>query len=349
LTEKLRLGWVGSGFVGQVAHLANYCQLPNVEITGLAELRPELGQLACEKYGIPNYFKDHTHLMDNQVCDAIVAIVRREHTASVALDILERGLPVFTEKPMAATVAQGASLVKTAREKNCLYVNGFMRRYDEGVQIAKNLISHQLHGGELGEPLFFRCYCFGGGDYCNISGFWNTSEPTPKHKILPIAPDWVPKQLKQEYERFLNVFVHDINLIRYLTDKKPKIHQVNYRKNSGSIALDFDQFQGVFEFAHLETNRYWEEGVEILFSKGRIVLQLPPAFLRNQPATVQVFHEDVNGATSMQQPKADWTWSFKRQAEAFVDCLLTNGSSLSPGSDSLEDLELIEEIWSKIV
>ena len=51
----------------------------------------------------------------------------------------------------------------------------------------------------------------------------------------------------------------------------------------------------------------------------------------------------------MQQPKADWTWSFKRQAEAFVDCLLTNGSSLSPGSDSLEDLELIEEIWSKIV
>lgn len=349
MAKKLRLGWIGSGFVGQVAHLVNYSEIPNVEITGLAELRPELGQLVCEKYGIPNYFKDHKSLLDYRECDAIVAIVRREHTASVALDILERGISVFTEKPMAATVEQGELLVKAAEEKKCTYVTGFMRRYDEGVQIAKDLITNQFLGGELGEPLFFRCYCFGGGDYCNISGFRSTGEPPPKHRILPIAPDWVPKELEQEYERFLNVFVHDINLVRYLTGEKPKINQVNYRRNAGSIALDFDQFQGVFEFAHLETNRYWEEGVEMLFSKGRIVLELPPAFLRNQPATVKVFHEDANGVTGMRQPKADWTWAFKRQAEAFVEVLLTQAPSLSAGADSLEDLRLIEEIWSNIV
>ncbi len=50
--RKLKLGWVGSGFVGQVAHLVNYVEFPNVEIVGLAELRPKLGDRACRKYGI---------------------------------------------------------------------------------------------------------------------------------------------------------------------------------------------------------------------------------------------------------------------------------------------------------
>ena len=27
-----RIGWIGSGFVGQVAHLTNYVEIPEVEI-----------------------------------------------------------------------------------------------------------------------------------------------------------------------------------------------------------------------------------------------------------------------------------------------------------------------------
>ena len=52
LSKKLKLGWVGSGFIGQVAHLSNYIEIPNVEILALAELRPKLGEIACNKYGI---------------------------------------------------------------------------------------------------------------------------------------------------------------------------------------------------------------------------------------------------------------------------------------------------------
>ena len=70
--RKLKLGWVGSGFVGQVAHLSNYIELSNVEIIGLAELRTKLGNLVCRKYGIPRYYPDHRALLEDQDIEAII-------------------------------------------------------------------------------------------------------------------------------------------------------------------------------------------------------------------------------------------------------------------------------------
>ena len=134
--RKLKLGWVGSGFIGQVAHLSNYIEIPNVDILALAELRPKLGEIACNKYKIPRYYKDHLALLNDTDIKAIVAIVRRQHTASVALDILTKGYHLFTEKPMAPTVDQGQKLVDAAIKNNCIYVTGYMRRHDEGVQKA---------------------------------------------------------------------------------------------------------------------------------------------------------------------------------------------------------------------
>ena len=40
------------GMVGQLAHLANFVQIPGCWVTGLAELRPRLGRLAAERFGI---------------------------------------------------------------------------------------------------------------------------------------------------------------------------------------------------------------------------------------------------------------------------------------------------------
>ena len=147
MDNKVRIGWIGSGFVGQVAHLANYVELPEVEIVGLAELRPQLGSLACRKYGIPKYFNHHVSLLEQSDLDAVVAIVRREHTAPVAHDVLSKGIPLFTEKPMAPTVDQAEKLVKTAEENSCLYVSGFMRRHDRGVQLAKQIFDDLTESG----------------------------------------------------------------------------------------------------------------------------------------------------------------------------------------------------------
>jgi len=349
MRNKLKLGWVGSGFIGQVAHLSNYIELPNVDILALAELRPKLGELACRKYGIPRYYTDHRALLEDPDIEAVVAIVRRKHTAPVALDILNHGLHLFTEKPMAPTVEQGRKLVEAAIKNRCTYVTGYMRRHDKGIQIAKQMLDDLRISGELGEVIYFRSYCFGGKDYCNISGHIKTDEPPPNHRIWSMAPDWVPEIMEDEYEHFLNVFIHDIDLMRYLFDSLPEIKNVNYHKISGTLILEYEDFPGVFEFGELETNRLWREGVDVYFEHGLLQLTLPPAFLKNQPATVIINKDRPNKSMETLSPKADWNWSFMNQAESFVNDVLSGNKNIACAVDGIKDIEFVESVWKKIV
>ena len=329
--------------------MSNYVELPHVEIVGLAELRPKLGDLACRKYGIPRYYPDHRALLEDPDIEAIVAIVRRKHTAPVALDILDRGFHLFTEKPMAPTVAQGRKLVDAAIKNNCMYVIGYMRLHDEGVVIAKQLLDNFLKSGELGEMLYFRSYCFGGEDYCNIGGDIKTDEPPPDHRIWPMAPDWLPETQKDEYERFLNVFIHDINLMRHLFDGLPEIKNVDYHNIAGTLNLEYNNIPGVFEFGQLETNRFWVEGVDIYFEHGRLQLKLPPAFLINYPATVMVHKDKPGKSIETISSTPGWTWSFMKQAESFVDVVLSGKKSIADAVDGLQDIEFVENVWKKII
>lgn len=347
ISKKLNIGWIGSGFVGQLGHLAHHQDIPGSNVIALAELRPKLGKMVCQKYNIPRYYKNHTELLKNSEIEAVIAIVYRYHTAPVALDVLNSGRHLFTEKPMASTLDQAKRLVAAGKEKNLLHEIGFMRRHDEGVQTAKRLLDELRESEELGKIRFVRIYCFGGSDWCNIYGDVKTDEPRPTHVIWPIAPDWLPTRFHKAYDHFVNVYSHDINLTRYLFNQRPSVSSVVYRHPNGSLAaLDFGEFSGVFEWAEIERNR-WEEGVDIFFERGKLTIELPPAFFRNQAARI-ILHKSNGKTGETICPQSDWTWAFRRQEESFVQSVLSGKKPIANAEDSLDDFYFIEDIWRKI-
>jgi len=42
--EKVQLGYIGCGFMGQKVHIPNFASIPECELVGLAEVRTELGE-----------------------------------------------------------------------------------------------------------------------------------------------------------------------------------------------------------------------------------------------------------------------------------------------------------------
>jgi predicted dehydrogenase len=56
---SIGVGMIGAGMVGQLCHLANYLKTPDCRVVALAELRPELGRQAAEKFGVPRVYQDH--------------------------------------------------------------------------------------------------------------------------------------------------------------------------------------------------------------------------------------------------------------------------------------------------
>jgi predicted dehydrogenase len=340
--KPVGIGMIGAGMVGQVAHLANFAQLDRCQVVALAELRPELGRRAAARFGVPRVYASHHELLRDDRVDAVVVVTRRAATGPVVLDALAAGKHVLSEKPMAHSLAQAARLVEAAVSRDLRYALGFMKRHDAGTQLAKRLLDGLRKSGELGRILIVRVYCHAGEFACGTDGYVMTDEPRPEGLALwPIAPEWLPPALADDYAWFLNVHSHDINLLRYLLDEAYVVTAADLsRRNGRVVLLDAGAFPVVIELAE-SVSHEWREGVEVVFERGRLALTLAAPMLRNQPARVRLYRAD--GGES--EPVAAWSWSFRRQAEAFVADVLAGAEPLASGADGLADMRLVEEIW----
>jgi predicted dehydrogenase len=337
---------IGAGFIGQIAHLVNFAELRCCRVLALAEMRPELRHKVAQKYGIPRTYATHHELIQDPEVEAVVVVTPRPYTAPVVLDCLEAGKHVLSEKPMAGTYEQGQRLVAAARSRKVHYAVGYMKRYDEGVQTAKRLLDEVVGSAELGPILFARAHCYMGDSYCNADGHVQTEErATYIDAGWPMGPAWLPEDWKQPYAAYVNTYSHNINLLRFLLGTSPVVEYVSLRRKAGQIAvLDFGNFVGSLETGRA-SNRGWDEVTEVYFADGCLTLHTPPALLRNTPATVKLYRGGSDQLVIA--PQCNWTWSFRRQAEAFVRDVLEGRESLSSGADALEDLRLAEEIWRK--
>lgn len=332
--------------MGQLAHIANYADLKSCRIKALAELRPKLRDLVANRYGIKDTYASHTELLADPEIEAVVVVTQRFLTGSIALDCLKKGKHVITEKPMASTYDQAKTLVDASNAAGSVYSVGYMKRYDAGVRYAKKALDSLLASNRLGQVRYVRSHCFGGNAYCNINGQLSTGESfeydLPR---WPIAPEWVPEKLKNEYERFLNTYCHNINLVRFLIGSTPKVTSVSFNgQNEWVIVLNAGDHTIL-----IETGNYgyhsWDEVTEVYFSNGRLRISTPPPLLRSVPALVELYEGGQDHQMNSQYPQ--WSWAFRNQAEAFIDDVHNRRQSISSGKDSLEDMRLVENIWNR--
>lgn len=344
-SKKVNIGIVGAGFISQLCHLRNFDEVGDCKIVALAEIRTKLGELVAKRYNIPRIYSSHIELLeeDNEV-EAVVVVTKRTMTGPIALDVINAGKSILTEKPMASTYLQGKKLVDAAKENGVLYKVGYNKRYDEGVQKAKLILEQLLVTKELGGIVYVRAHRFSGTGYCNPTGDIKTEEPYPDcFEEWPAAPEWTPEQWESEYHRYLNTFCHNLNLLRYFLESTPKIEYTELSKKKGQIVvMNYGDFRAV-----LETKNYnddgWDEITEIFFENGCLQIKTPPQQLMNVAAKIILYKRIGNDHVLI--PNNGWTWSFKRQAAAFISDLSSNNENLSSGEDSLKDLLLAENIW----
>ena len=71
--EKVRIGFVGVGAMGQMAHLRNYVTLEDCEVVAIAELRPKTRELVARRYGVAKTYADHREMLATEELDGVVA------------------------------------------------------------------------------------------------------------------------------------------------------------------------------------------------------------------------------------------------------------------------------------
>lgn len=334
--------------MSQVGHLPFYLADPRCKVAAIAESRPSLIEALAARYTDLRVVRGHREILDDPAIAAVVVIVPRPAMAPLASEALRAGKHVLMEKPMAGSTEQARHLVAVAREANVTLAVGFMKRYDGGVQAARAVFRDLVETGRLGRLLFARFY-----DYAKVYAVSPPAHKRPEESRVerftewPLWPEWLPHEHRDAYGWFINAASHDLNLMHFFFPQGLAV--VDGMTLSGEtvvgtlVAGDVPVTLEIVKSAP----GLWLEGVELMFEKGRLAIQLPSPMATDRHAIVTLQENEAEPREIAIDSALGWC--FERQAHGFVDVLTRGASPLTTGEDGLRDVELCESLWRKIL
>src|SRR5215207_3853931 len=109
--------------------------LPEVELVAGAEPYPELRQRATAQWGLPRTYESFITMLEQEELDAVLVCTDNASKAEVAEAAARRGVHVYQDKPMAATLAQAERIQRAAEEAGITlmvaYHSAFSPLYDQ--------------------------------------------------------------------------------------------------------------------------------------------------------------------------------------------------------------------------
>ncbi|MCS6996189.1 MAG: Gfo/Idh/MocA family oxidoreductase [Casimicrobiaceae bacterium] len=147
MSAPLNVCVIGCGAMGR-NHVRVLSDLPSVELCALVDPNPHACAALSHRYRVPAYPSAEAMLEAVQPAAAVVAVPTVAHR-SVAGQLIERGIHVFVEKPIASSVAEAEALIAQARAAGVGLFVGHIERFNPAVLELRQ----RLSAGELGRVL----------------------------------------------------------------------------------------------------------------------------------------------------------------------------------------------------
>lgn len=345
--KKIKLGFIGVGFMGQLAHLSNYSQLTDeCEIVAVAEARRHMGEEVARRYGIKNVFINHKDMLENCEIDAVVASQGYGNHINIVPDVLNAGLPILTEKPLCISVKNGEMLVKCAQKNNKLHMVGYHKRSDPAMEYAKKLLEQWKASGEYGKMRMVRITM--------PPGDWVGGAPKPistDEAYPPVQwesmPEYFDKETGDAYNSFVNYYIHQVNAMRFLMGEP---YQVSYADKSGAllVAESRSGICGTLEMSTYSNTVDWQESLFAGFEKGYILVELPAPLASQQAGRVTVMQDNGSGIPTTIQPHMPKLSAMKNQAKNFLAAVRGDKPAPCESGEALLDLRIAEEYIKRV-
>ena len=111
--RRMRIGVVGLGF-GAAVHVPGLRMIPGVEVVAIAGRRKDKAEARACSLGVPSAFSSVEALLDEQLDAVTLALPPLENERACRI-VIDRRIPVLSEKPLACTRAAAVELASLAR------------------------------------------------------------------------------------------------------------------------------------------------------------------------------------------------------------------------------------------
>jgi len=139
----LRAAVVGVGSIGR-NHARVYRESPNAELVGVVDGNAETVAKIAQQRNVAG-FTTLDEMLDKAKPDIVTVSVPTEAHLVVAEQLIERGIHVLVEKPIASTVEQAQTMIALAEEHGVVLAVGHIERHNPAIsELTKRIANDEL-------------------------------------------------------------------------------------------------------------------------------------------------------------------------------------------------------------
>jgi predicted dehydrogenase len=346
-SRKLKVGIIGTGWIAE-AHVANYKNMPDVEIVAGADIIPGKAKAFFERFGLPEVqcFESHTKMLDSVELDAVSVCTYNSTHAVCTIDALDRGINVMLEKPMCVTLDEAVEIMRAEKKSGKVLSIGFQPRFDPNMKKIKEIVD----SGALGKVYYIQT---GGGRRRGIPTPYGTSFIEKDKGAIGALGDIGCYSL----DMVLNAigYPKPLTVTGYTSDffgKRP-----DYYKNHPEYASVFgvDDFAAAFVRLEggviLDFRIAWAMNIDtpgdtiILGTEGGLRIPSTECWNGTVGGPMKIYHEVAGSQVETEIPIIESNANlFELKLRSFLDAIKEGGPSPVPSSQILYNQAIIDGI-----
>jgi predicted dehydrogenase len=307
---KVRVGVIGVGSLGQ-HHARIYAELPGVDLIGVYDANTGRAESIAKKNKTKAF--PTIEALAAEIEAASIAVPTDLHR-EVGGGLLEKGLHLLIEKPIAATTAEAEELVGLAQSKGAILQVGHIERFNPVMSFLEEAAK---------EPRFIEA-----------------------HRLAPYPP--ARKGLHPrgtEVSVILDLMIHDLEVILHLVRSPVKeiravgVPVLSPSEDIANVRLSFEN--GCV--ANVTASRISPEKMR----KIRVFLGDAYISLDYQNQAGEMYRKTEKGITREKVP-IDKGEPLANELRAFSDCVAHHGEPVVSGEHAAEALKLAVEIMGSL-
>lgn len=186
----INIALVGIGRIGLVhAHTIKTKLQSEVNLSLFVDSKVKDLEYKAKNYGV-KFSRSFDECLNDKTIDAVLLCTPTDTHTESCIRALQSGKHVFCEKPIATNISDHLKVIKAAKESNKKLMVGFNRRFDHNYKSIKE----RIDDGEIGKVQMIK--------------LTNYDSPFPNIEFL-----------KTSGGIYLDLLIHDFDLISFLTDK----------------------------------------------------------------------------------------------------------------------------------
>lgn len=171
----------------------------NMEMVAVCDIVPEKMEAILKKHGLVDdksikRYTDYKKMIEENELELVSIATESGKHASIALDVIDAGINVIIEKPMAMNIADAEEIIKRAAEKNVKVSACHQNRFNVAIQEVRKAIE-----GER----------FGKLSHASINVRWNRNKGY--YDQAPWRGTW-----EEDGGCLMNQCIHGIDLLRWM-------------------------------------------------------------------------------------------------------------------------------------